>query len=507
MTRYLYLVVIMLLFLACSKTRFEEHDHGHGEHHGSSSGHDHGHNENDIENIKITKFSENYEIFAEISPFIIGQESEFVVHYTKLSDFKPVTKGSLSIVLTGSVNDVIKIDSVARPGIYLASYTPQISGNYSLLFILNNGIKTDTIKVDNLICYNSKDEATNAAIEPEDGIVFLKEEAWKIDFGLEKISLSNFKNSIKAVAKVLYNQTDVVHITSNISGIVGILDNSIVEGKDISKGARLFSIIANSTRDDNYEVKYKQAKSEFDRASAELSRINELFSSKLSSEKEYLEAKSNLEKAEALFNNYSKYSDGKIHTVKATTSGTITKLLISSGQYIEAGEPMAVISNSESLVLEIEIPKKELYRLGKINTINLVYGNNTFDLSEYGMNQIGQPILYNNSNIVSIKYLFKNKTGILPNSIVDIYAIGSSSENSVTVPKESIWEDQGHYYVFVQKNGELFEKREVILNGYDSVRYKISNGLREGEVVVTKGAYRVMLASKSSELPTNTHTH
>ncbi len=509
MTKYLYLAVFMLIFAACSKTRFEDHSHGHDHDHSHSSteGHGHGHTENEVENIKITKFSANYEIFAEINPFVVGQESEFIIHYTKLTDFKPVTTGYLSIILSGSINDVLKIDTVARPGIYLATYTPQNSGNFNLSFILNDGNIADTIRVEELICYTSKEEAERNTKKSEDGIVFLKEEAWKIDFGLEKIGLTNFRNSAKAVAKVVYNPKDLVYVTANISGIIEIYDNSLVEGKKVTKGTRLFTIMPNSTRDDNYAVRYEQAKAEFNRAKGEFSRISELFSSKLTTEKEYLEAKSAFERADAVFRNYSKYSDGKSNIVKATASGTITQILISSGQYIEAGMPIAVIANSESLVLELEIPKNELYRLGQINTINLIYANEAFDLTEYGLKQIGQPIISNNSSLASVKYLFKNERGVLPNSVVDVYVKGSSIESSITVPKESVWEDQGHYYVFVQKNGELFEKREVFINGFDGFRYQISGGLNDGEVVVTKGAYRVMLASKSSELPANAHTH
>ncbi|GAB1372852.1 hypothetical protein MASR1M45_29150 [Candidatus Kapaibacterium sp.] len=53
--------------------------------------HDHGHSHGDgeIDNLKITKFSDKYEIFAEINPFVVGNESEFIIHYTKLSDLKP----------------------------------------------------------------------------------------------------------------------------------------------------------------------------------------------------------------------------------------------------------------------------------------------------------------------------------------------------------------------------------------------------------------------------------
>jgi multidrug efflux pump subunit AcrA (membrane-fusion protein) len=95
----------------------------------------------------------------------------------------------------------------------------------------------------------------------------------------------------------------------------------------------------------------------------------------------------------------------------------------------------------------------------------------------------------------------------MPNSYVTAYLFGSIISNSVTVPKEALWEDQGNYYVFVQKHGELFEKREVTIAGFDGINYLIGSGLSIGDVLVSKGAYRVMLASKTSELPAQSHAH
>lgn len=506
MAKYLCLVLFVLL-LACSKTRFEDHDHSHDHSEATAQDHGHSHGAGEIENLKITKFSDKYEIFAEINPFVVGNESEFIIHYTKLSDFKPVVKGELNIVITDNGNDVIKIDNPSRPGIFHAKYKPQKIGNFDILFVLNSDNISDTIMVDNLICYNTKEEAKQASSAQDEGIVFLKEEAWKIDFGLEKIVMTNFSNTIKATAKVVYNPKDFVNITASTSGIVEILDISLVEGRAVSKGSQLFVIKPNSTRDDNYEVRYEQAKSELSRVKKDFARISELFSSKLTSEKEYLESKSALESAEIIFKNYSKYSDGRSNIVKAPAGGIMAKLMIASGQFVEAGTQIAVIANSESLVLEIDIPKNDMHRLGKVSTINLIDYKQTHDLSSFGLSQIGQPMLSNNSTLATIRYLFKNKMGLLPNSVVDVYVKGTIVENSLTVPKESVWEDQGHYYVFVQKNGELFEKREVQTGGFDGLRYQISGGLNFGEVVVTKGSYRVMLASKSSELPSNSHTH
>lgn len=503
MPKYIYLVLFVLLFVACSKTRFDQHSHDHGHSH-DEHGHSH---EEALENIRITEFSDNYEIFAEISPFIVGHESEFIIHYTKLDNFKPILKGNLSIIISGAINENLQIDTVFKSGIFKTTFKPQSIGDFNLSFIVNDGHLIDTISISGLKSYSSEDEAKKNEIAQEEGISFLKEEAWKIEFAVERIKSMEFNQTIKSSGRIIYNPSDEVNLIANSSGTIEFLNNSLFVGGLVSQGAKLFTIKPNTTRDDNYAIRFEQAKSELNRANKEFVRISELYKLKISTEKEYLDAQTALESAESIFKNYSQYTDGKTQVIKATKGGVITKLLVQPGQFVEAGSPIAVISNDKNMLLSIEIPNKDLVSLGQIENINLDVNNQAINLNQFGLKQVGTPIIVGNSSFSKVQFRFDNKLNLIPNSVYSLYLKGRTATSSITVPKESIWEDQGHYYVFVQKHGEMFEKRQVEVIGFDGVRYLISTGLSENEIVVTKGTYRVMLASNSSSLPSEGHTH
>lgn len=502
MTKYISLVLCMLILIACSKTKFESHDHTAG------GGHDdHGHGSVEIENIRFTVFSSVHELFAEMNPLIQGKEGQFTVHFTKLSNFKPVTTGKLQIVLTGSVNEVLSSDSIARAGIFIVPFTPKSTGKVEIAFIYTDNSIADTIRVNPQTIYYSLEEAKKDEQASEQGITFLKEESWKIDFSLIHVKATNFFETVKATGKIINNPVDEVIITATTSGVVEILDNSLALGKQVSSGCRMFSIKPGSLREDNMELKYTQAKSNYERAKKEYERVSELYKSKITSEKEYLDAKSSYENAEAIFKNYSQSSEGKNIIIKSAKGGYLRNLLINSGQFVEAGTTLAVIANNNKLMIQVDLPSKEFTKLGNINDANLVFDNKTVRMKELNGKVSGSPISSGSSGFVTLFFQIDNKLNILPNTYINVYLFGINTPNSITVPKEAIWEDQGNYFVFVQKHGELFEKREVTIKGFDGFNYLIGSGLNQNEVIVNKGTYRVMLASKTSELPSQTHAH
>jgi len=81
------------------------------------------------------------------------------------------------------------------------------------------------------------------------------------------------------------------------------------------------------------------------------------------------------------------------------------------------------------------------------------------------------------------------------------------TEKAIVVPYSALLEEQGKYFVYVEKAGESFLKREVVLKGNDGLYAEISSGLKPGERVVTKGIQPIKLSSMAGGLPLHGHTH
>ena len=61
-------------------------------------------------------------------------------------------------------------------------------------------------------------------------------------------------------------------------------------------------------------------------------------------------------------------------------------------------------------------------------------------------------------------------------------------------------EEEGRWVVYVQLNGETFERRDLTLGFRDGDWWQVLGGLSPGEWIVTEGAYAVRLATVSGEI-------
>ena len=77
----------------------------------------------------------------------------------------------------------------------------------------------------------------------------------------------------------------------------------------------------------------------------------------------------------------------------------------------------------------------------------------------------------------------------------------------MVVPRDAIVDEDGRTEVFVQLDGETFEKRDVVLDGDDGAVRLVRSGLSAGERVVVTSPYSLLLAQASRDVPAHGHTH
>ena len=59
----------------------------------------------------------------------------------------------------------------------------------------------------------------------------------------------------------------------------------------------------------------------------------------------------------------------------------------------------------------------------------------------------------------------------------------------LALPEGAIQRDRTRQFVFVQRDPQTFEVRDVKVSESNGKQVKVLEGLREGEIVVTKGAF------------------
>ncbi len=503
------LLVMLVIAWGCNRNKSANgHNHAEGESH--SDGHDH----SEIEAMTHTFYTSDFELFAEIGPLIQGEEAEIFVHLTDLSTYKPIESAEITTSLIVGEKGIRKIVTQADKASHVFELTlqPVVSGKGKLIFEVTRNGKKESFAVDNIPVFADDHEALHAEqdhVHGENPIKFSKEQAWKSDFKVQQVKRSTFHQVLKTSGQIISAPGDEITLSATASGITKFVNNRIVDGLAVRAGEALFAISGKGLTEGNSETKSADAKLFLDNAKKNYDRATELVKDQIISQKEFNQRKLDYEQALINYQTLSADMGTSGKSIATPISGFIKNILVQSGQYVEIGQPIATITQNRRLLLSADIPQRFYSQLNNIATANFTtsYDNHTYDLSELNgkLLSIGKSTS-TTTFTKAVNFEFDNKGDITPGVFVNVYLKSSPIPNAITIPETALTEEQGHFFVYVQTEGEIFQKREVIPGMSDGLNVQILSGLEENERIVTRGAYLVKLASLSNAVP-HGHEH
>ncbi|MCK5740809.1 MAG: efflux RND transporter periplasmic adaptor subunit, partial [Chlorobi bacterium] len=201
-------------------------------------------------------------------------------------------------------------------------------------------------------------------------------------------------------------------------------------------------------------------------------------------------------------------SNGK--QIVAPASGWLNGILTEEGSFVTTGTPIASVSANRRLMIKADVSQKDYSKLPGIRAAHFKTG---YDNRIYSTDELrGKLVSYGkstdrNSYYIPIYFEIDNRAEIMPGSFIEVFLLGTPLKDAIVVPKSALLEEQGSYYVFVQKCVESFEKRLVRTGADDGWEIMIEHGLAENETVVTEGVYRLKLASMPAAMPAHGHSH
>ncbi len=339
-----------------------------------------------------------------------------------------------------------------------------------------------------------------------DEIILSPEKAKSAGVEVETVEPSEFHSVLKCSGKVLTANGDETTVVAPAAGIASV-KKSFTEGMPVSKGNLILSISSAQLPEGDLTKRtalaYRQAKTEFERA-------EKLIEDKLITEKEYLAAKTDYEKAGLAFEAMGSNNVSGGSVVTSPTSGYIKECLVTDGEYVEVGQPLMRITQNRKLYLRAEVSERDYDILPTIKSANFrpSYTDRVYNLSELDGRLIasGQSVSTTGS-FVPVTFEFNNAGGVVPGSYAEIYLISGKRDNVISVPVSALTEEQGVHYVYVKVDDEGYLKKEVKLGASDGDRIEVISGLEPGDMLVTRGAIHVKLASATSAIPAHTHNH
>ena len=489
------ILAALLCCAALAACHHDDHDHDHHAH------------------ILLSAYTDLHELFVEMSPLEEGEEAHVVCRVTRLADFKPIEGGRLAVSLSvDGAKTACEPVNAENPGEFHLHITPSKKGNATLVFTLT-GSSPDTFTIDSLRVFDNEEEAHEDAEAREvtgaNTVAFTKTMSWGIDFATAEVALEQVGTVIRTVSQVLPSQGDETIVVAKTAGVVHIADRSLTEGCAVSAGKVLCRVDASSTANDNLAAKQQQQLAELQRAKGEYERVKALREDRLALESELAAAKAAYETALAAYNALQKGFAQGVQTVTAPRGGFLKQLMASNGQYVEAGTPLAVITQSRTLQLKAEVPSSYYPDLKNVCGANIVMRDATVTLAQLG----GRMLSYGHqvdtaSPLVPVVFEINNTVDLLPGTFVETFILTRGDRQALCVPAEAIMEEMGTHSVFVQLTPELFEKRQVNIGVTDGVRTEVLTGVALGERVVGKGAVSLKLQQAVGDVdPHAGHNH
>ncbi|MGN0282766.1 MAG: efflux RND transporter periplasmic adaptor subunit [Prevotella sp.] len=343
-------------------------------------------------------------------------------------------------------------------------------------------------------------------------IIMTAEQMEKAGVKTETATAADFTAVMKAAGQISRPQGDEQTIAATASGIIRLTSTSMTEGTAVGKGQTIATISSQNLQDGDPTAKAKAA---YEAAKKEMERLKELVSDKIVSQREWEQAKMNYETARATYIGISAATHEGQTKVASSMNGFVKTLVVKTGDYVNVGDPIAIVTQDRMLQLVVDVPECAYKDMKHISGANF---RTTGDDKVYRLADInGRLISYSRTLPEGAAYLpatfeMKNVGAFVPGSFVEVYLLMQSRKGVLTVPTTALTEEQGTHYIYIKENDAkhkdegVFEKREVKIGQTDGVRTEITSGLEEGETVVAEGAYQVKLASAASVIPEG-HNH
>lgn len=357
------------------------------------------------------------------------------------------------------------------------------------------------------------DHAAESTVAEEEhdhtGVILLDTHQEKeLGLGYETAHPAPFATVIRTAGTIEGLAGDRSTVVATASGVVSFGGRQLTEGSSIAKGAPFITLKSDGMSEGNYPQQLANAQAELAKAEADLARAEPLEGKVVTAaEVQALRLAAETARRQVAVLSRNTTSGGK--SIVAPLGGYLTSLLVSEGDYVTAGQPLAVISANQNLVLRADVPQRYAADIPTVRSARFTtpYDGRNYDLAELNGRLIGSGRAVNgNSPMLPVRFEFSNRNSLTPGSVVEVYLQGTPREQVLSVPLSALTEEQGAYFLYVRTAPEHYVKKPVRTGTSNGSRIEITQGIAAGDEVVTEGAFYVRLASMSNEIP-HGHTH
>ena len=269
------------------------------------------------------------------------------------------------------------------------------------------------------------------------------------------------------------NEVDLVARTSG-----PIRELRTEEGRFVSKGQLLARI-----DDDEIRSQVEISRVALDEARLNFERAQELFETQLLSPEAYDQTKSRLETAQA------QHQRNQVQLgyteIRAPFSGLIIARYIDAAQQVAVGTPLFRLSDFDPLLCPVQIPERELRRLGVGQDAYLTveaWGDDRFEAKVLRVS----PVIEARTGTVKVTLDVRGEGKLRPGMFARVFLETETHDAAVVVPKNALSLESLGDTIFVYSDG-VAKRREVELGFEEGDLVEVVAGVSPGERVVVVG--------------------
>ena len=463
----------------------------------------------------VTRWTDVLELFVEYPPHVRDVPSEpWAIHLTWLQDWQPVREGSLTLLLRGPGGAREQIVMVApdRPGVFTATPTLTATGTWRADFTLAHEGREYAIPVGPLQVFESEDALPHDVEQPQPGLIaLLKEQQWAMPFQVALAEDRLIPNTIPVAGEIVAPGSGLAHVSTLVAGVVVVQGSPLVVGDPVGAGQTLATIAPTSL--DN---SYSRMRADMVAAEREAARAGRLFAAGAIPQSRFEHTRHELEVARAAFEaiggvrpeNEEDGTDPHLYRLRSPIRGVISARHVTPGQHVEAGTHAFTVINPETLWFVARVPAR--------------YSDAAADLRSAWFTVEGASRAHTADRVVSIGSVIDPETRTVPVRLEvsnpdRVLKVGMLANGQLlvgdpvagaAVPAAAVQEEDGLAVVYVEVDGEAFQRRVVQLGPSDGTWTIVTAGVASGEQVVTTGAYQVRLASVGdAQIADHGHPH
>jgi membrane fusion protein, heavy metal efflux system len=481
----------------------------------------------------FTHFTERTELFVELPALVRGEQAPFAVHLTRLSDFKPVAQGRVTVLLgEGEAAERFEVNAPAVAGIFRPVAVPKQTGARRLTIVLEADGAVDRHELGEVPVHATIEEAKRAAPdeEPEAShITYLKEQQWRTEFATAPVAEVPLRAAVIANGVVRARPEGEARVTAPVAGRLVTPGESLPRiGMEVRRDQVLAVIaprLSGETDFASLELAVSRARIALEHARRERERLEGLLAQSAVPERRVQEARREEQTAQAELtagqSRLAQYhgtqraggsgAQGRV-SVRSPLAGSIAQVQVASGAFVEEGRELFHVVDLDRLWLEVQVPESDI---GRVRNATGAW----FEVEGY--ERPFEVRAETGGKVVALGGVVDAQTRTVPllfelsnpgrdlriGLFARVRVLTGAAVTSPAIPLSALVDDGGQDVAFVQVDGEAFERRPLRLGFRDGDLVQVLEGVAPGERVVTKGAYAVRLAASSSAIPGHGHAH